>query len=99
MQVLSPCQFFFPLLGRVIKVAVPYRAKDTPSERSEFGHPDVAIITTLITYCIRHSETSLHTQIIILILLLCRYAGAKLPAVCGCIEILIFFKRKGNRVS
>ncbi|EGG19491.1 hypothetical protein DFA_00068 [Cavenderia fasciculata] len=31
-------------------LAVPYRAKDTPSETSEFGHPEFAMILTHISY-------------------------------------------------
>ena len=31
-------------------LAVPYRAKDVPAERAEFGHPDVAIILTCLSY-------------------------------------------------
>ncbi|KAJ7575497.1 hypothetical protein C8J56DRAFT_974753, partial [Mycena floridula] len=31
-------------------LAVPYRAKDLPSPRSEFGHPDVAIALTCLSY-------------------------------------------------
>lgn len=31
-------------------LAVPYRAKDVPSLRSEFGHPDVAIALTCLSY-------------------------------------------------
>jgi hypothetical protein len=31
-------------------LAVPYRAKDLPSPRSEFGHPDVTIIFTCLSY-------------------------------------------------
>ena len=31
-------------------LAVPYRAKDTPSPRSEFSHPDVVILLTLLSY-------------------------------------------------
>ncbi|PPQ73450.1 hypothetical protein CVT26_010200 [Gymnopilus dilepis] len=31
-------------------LAVPYRAKDMPSLRSEFGHPDVAICLTCLSY-------------------------------------------------
>jgi hypothetical protein len=31
-------------------LAVPYRAKDTPTLRSEFGHPDVAIILTCLSH-------------------------------------------------
>ncbi|KAJ8607127.1 hypothetical protein MRB53_040480 [Persea americana] len=32
------------------KLAVPYRAKDTPSPRSEFSYPDVVIILTSLSY-------------------------------------------------
>ncbi|KAH9035653.1 hypothetical protein EDB85DRAFT_1889231 [Lactarius pseudohatsudake] len=31
-------------------LAVPYRAKDVPSPRAEFGHPDVAIALTCLSY-------------------------------------------------
>ncbi|KAG1750341.1 uncharacterized protein EDB91DRAFT_1303212 [Suillus paluster] len=31
-------------------LAVPFRAKDMPSLRAEFGHPDVAVILTCISY-------------------------------------------------
>ncbi|KIY69275.1 hypothetical protein CYLTODRAFT_394060 [Cylindrobasidium torrendii FP15055 ss-10] len=31
-------------------LAVPYRAKDVPAPRSEFGHPDVAIMLTCLAY-------------------------------------------------
>ncbi|KAK7447753.1 hypothetical protein VKT23_014011 [Stygiomarasmius scandens] len=31
-------------------LAVPYRAKDVPSLRAEFGHPDVAICLTCLSY-------------------------------------------------
>ncbi|KAJ7144287.1 hypothetical protein C8R44DRAFT_973870 [Mycena epipterygia] len=31
-------------------LAVPYRAKDVPSLRADFGHPDVAIILTCLSY-------------------------------------------------
>ncbi|KAL0572352.1 hypothetical protein V5O48_009608, partial [Marasmius crinis-equi] len=31
-------------------LAVPYRAKDVPSPRAEFGHPDVAILLTCFSY-------------------------------------------------
>ena len=31
-------------------LAVPYRAKDVPAQRAEFGHPDVAIILTYLSY-------------------------------------------------
>ncbi|KAH9988207.1 hypothetical protein BJV77DRAFT_964507 [Russula vinacea] len=32
------------------QLAVPYRAKDVPSLRAEFGHPDVAIALTCLSY-------------------------------------------------
>ncbi|PGG97603.1 hypothetical protein GX51_07235 [Blastomyces parvus] len=32
------------------KLAVPYRAKDNPTPRSEFSHPDVVIILTSLSY-------------------------------------------------
>ncbi|KIJ64301.1 hypothetical protein HYDPIDRAFT_90752, partial [Hydnomerulius pinastri MD-312] len=31
-------------------LAVPYRAKDMPAPKAEFGHPDVAIILTCLSY-------------------------------------------------
>jgi hypothetical protein len=31
-------------------LAVPYRAKDVPSSRAEFGHPDIAIVLTCLSY-------------------------------------------------
>ncbi|KAI6041744.1 hypothetical protein EDC04DRAFT_3139543 [Pisolithus marmoratus] len=31
-------------------LAVPYRAKDVPALRAEFGHPDVAIVLTCLSY-------------------------------------------------
>ncbi|KJA23164.1 hypothetical protein HYPSUDRAFT_54564 [Hypholoma sublateritium FD-334 SS-4] len=31
-------------------LAVPYRAKDVPSMRSEFGHPDIVLCLTCLTY-------------------------------------------------
>ena len=31
-------------------LAVPYRAKDVPAQRAEFGHPDIAIIFTCLSY-------------------------------------------------
>jgi len=42
----------YGLVNRVppIKVAVPYRAKDTPALRSEFSHPDVVVALTLLSY-------------------------------------------------
>ena len=32
------------------RLAVPFRACDTPSERSEFEHPEMAIVLTCIAY-------------------------------------------------
>ena len=32
------------------KLAVPYRAKDSPTPRSEFSHPDVVLILTSLSY-------------------------------------------------
>ncbi|KAM3434565.1 hypothetical protein NHJ13734_005956 [Beauveria thailandica] len=32
------------------KLAVPYRAKDSPSTRAEFSHPDVVILLTCLSY-------------------------------------------------
>lgn len=32
------------------KLAVPYRSKDSPSPRSEFSHPDVVILLSLLSY-------------------------------------------------
>jgi hypothetical protein len=32
------------------KLAVPYRAKDNPTPRSEFSHPDVVIVFTCLSY-------------------------------------------------
>eukprot|EP00922_Rhytidocystis_sp_ex-Travisia-forbesii_P011573 GHVS01017233.1.p1 GENE.GHVS01017233.1~~GHVS01017233.1.p1 ORF type:complete len:2969 (-),score=333.08 GHVS01017233.1:391-9297(-) len=32
------------------RVAVPYRAADVPSERSEFSHPDVCLMLTCLSY-------------------------------------------------
>ena len=31
-------------------MAVPFRGKDTPMERADFGHPDVAIVLTHLSY-------------------------------------------------
>ncbi|KAF7977108.1 hypothetical protein HWV62_4707 [Athelia sp. TMB] len=42
-------------------LAVPYRAKDVPAVRAEFGHPDVAITLTCLSYLyggLRDSELS-----------------------------------------
>lgn len=34
-------------------LAVPYRAKDVPSTRAEFGHPDIAVALTCLSYYYR----------------------------------------------
>ncbi|CAE7249099.1 unnamed protein product [Symbiodinium natans] len=34
----------------VRRMAVPYRAKDAAAERAEFGHPDVAMMLSILTY-------------------------------------------------
>jgi hypothetical protein len=36
--------------GRVKKMAVPYRAADVPTERSEFSHPDKCLLVTKLSY-------------------------------------------------
>lgn len=36
--------------GALKKLAVPFRAADTPSERSEFKQPDVALMLTHLAY-------------------------------------------------
>ncbi|KAI0029346.1 hypothetical protein K488DRAFT_56572 [Vararia minispora EC-137] len=40
---------FGPDLSRTM-LAVPYSAKDVPSARAEFGHPDVAVALTCLSY-------------------------------------------------
>ncbi|KAE9035103.1 hypothetical protein PR002_g7757 [Phytophthora rubi] len=43
--------FGLPISGsRPKKIAIPFRAADVPSERSEFSHPDVCIVLTLLGY-------------------------------------------------
>ena len=37
-----------PTFNRLM--AVPFRAKDVPTERTEFGHPDVALVLTQLSY-------------------------------------------------
>ena len=32
------------------RLAVPYQAKDSPSARAEFSHPDTAIVLTCLSY-------------------------------------------------
>ena len=36
--------------GKTRRVAVPYRASDTPSDRAEYAHPDIMIILTQLSY-------------------------------------------------
>ncbi|GFH47532.1 hypothetical protein CTEN210_04007 [Chaetoceros tenuissimus] len=36
--------------GNKKQLAVPFRGADTPSERSEYSHPDVAVILSIISY-------------------------------------------------
>jgi hypothetical protein len=43
-------------------LAVPYRAKDLPSPRSEFGHPDVTILLTCLSYYYRGLDTEMVRQ-------------------------------------
>ena len=31
-------------------MAVPFRAKDVAADRTEFGHPDVALVLTQLSY-------------------------------------------------
>ncbi|KAJ4146956.1 hypothetical protein LMH87_001509 [Akanthomyces muscarius] len=39
-----------PLRQRPTRMAVPFRAKDLPSDRSDFSHPDVVIAFTSLSY-------------------------------------------------
>ncbi|KAJ6785676.1 hypothetical protein PWT90_00969 [Aphanocladium album] len=39
-----------PTREKATKLAVPYQAKDSPSARSEFSHPDIVIVLTCLTY-------------------------------------------------
>ncbi|KAG8690421.1 hypothetical protein FRC11_011666 [Ceratobasidium sp. 423] len=43
-------------------LAVPYRAKDIPSLRAEFGHPDVAVVLTCLSYYY-HGLTEQHLDL------------------------------------
>ena len=36
--------------SRVTRLAVPYQAKDVPSPGTQFGHPDIAILLTCLSY-------------------------------------------------
>ena len=40
----------FGLAPQRTMLAVPYRAKDVPAPRAEFGHPDVAVMLTCLSY-------------------------------------------------
>ncbi|KAG1894568.1 uncharacterized protein F5891DRAFT_1255076 [Suillus fuscotomentosus] len=40
----------YGLTQKRTKLAVPFRAKDMPSLRAEFGHPDVAVTLTCLSY-------------------------------------------------
>jgi len=40
----------FGLAPRRTMLAVPYRAKDVPAPRAEFGQPDVAVVLTCLSY-------------------------------------------------
>lgn len=39
-----------PTREKNTRLAVPYQAKDSPSARSEFSHPDIVIVLTCLTY-------------------------------------------------
>lgn len=39
-----------PTREKATLLAVPYQAKDSPSARSEFSHPDVVVVLTCLTY-------------------------------------------------
>lgn len=43
-------------------LAVPYRAKDLPSPRSEFGHPDVTILLTCLSYYFKGLDSGMIKQ-------------------------------------
>ncbi|CCA73756.1 hypothetical protein PIIN_07711 [Serendipita indica DSM 11827] len=46
-------------------VAIPFRAKDFPSLRSEFGHPDVTIVLTCLSYYYRGlDDDMIHRSIV-----------------------------------
>jgi hypothetical protein len=44
------CTFFYRSGSQTTRLAVPYRACNVPSQRSEFKHPDVAIGLTHVSY-------------------------------------------------
>lgn len=39
-----------PNREKMTKLAVPYKAKDSPTPRSEFSHPDIVIVLTCLSY-------------------------------------------------
>ena len=41
---------WLPIAMRQLMLAVPYRAKDMPSTNTQFGHPDLTIILTCLSY-------------------------------------------------
>lgn len=47
---IADLKFFCRPGTKQTKLAVPYRACDVPSDRSEFKHPDIAIILTHLSY-------------------------------------------------
>ena len=49
---------------RIIRMAVPFRAKDVASERTEFGHTDVAVLLTLLSYY-QHGLTTEEVNILL----------------------------------
>ncbi|KAH8822111.1 hypothetical protein DL96DRAFT_1748059 [Flagelloscypha sp. PMI_526] len=48
-------------------LAVPYRSKDQPAQRAEFGHPDIMLLFTLLSYYYTGlTDSRLHTSFDIL---------------------------------
>ena len=46
------------------KLAIPFRAKDSPSPRSEFGHPDITIVLTCLSYYYRGLDLEMVRQVL-----------------------------------
>ena len=46
------------------RLAIPFRAKDSPSPRSEFGHPDVTILLTCLSYYYTGLDLSMTTHVV-----------------------------------
>jgi hypothetical protein len=46
------------------RLAIPFRAKDSPSPRSEFGHPDVIILLTCLSYYYAGLDLEMVTQVL-----------------------------------